>query len=158
MGTEAVIAGATVAQVILTGVLAWVLNRSTNTIARLDFSRSVRESWIGIDELALANEATLEAADSLLVPRPAHERTGLSAHKRWFILAYLNPINTTYQGAIDGIFGSRKEEMLDSVRSQLQQLLVDHDAYWVSQNHGHDESFKALCTQIWEAHQPQLEQ
>jgi hypothetical protein len=35
-------------------------------IARLEFGRSVRDAWVGIDELALADPATLQAADTLL--------------------------------------------------------------------------------------------
>jgi hypothetical protein len=149
MDSEAVIASATVAQVILTGVLAAILQRSTNKIARVDFDRGVHETWIDVDELALAHDATLTTADSLLAPKPVHDPCEF-ARKRWFILAYLNPIATVYQGANDGIYGSRKKEMLAAIRSQLETLLVDDDAYWVSQHHGHEKSFQDFCTRIRE--------
>jgi hypothetical protein len=111
----------------------------------------MREAWIAVDELALANEATLQAADTLLEPKP---RESLEfARKRWFILAYLNPITTAWQGAHDGIFGSRKDDHLAGIRTQLEALLKDEDAYWVTQNHGHEKAFRKLCTEIWLANQ-----
>jgi hypothetical protein len=140
-------AWAAVAQIIVTGLLAWVVYLSTAKIARLEFSRSLRDAWVGVDELALADQATLQAADTLLAQKPGSETIDF-ARKRWFILAYLNPINTAWQGAHEGIFGSRKDEILAGVKAQLEALLVDDDAYWVSQNHGHEKAFRELCTEI----------
>jgi hypothetical protein len=148
MDTDVVMASAAIGQVVLTGVLALVVSRSTNMIARLEFSRSVRDAWVSVDELALANEATLKEADGLLLPNPAGAATVEFARKRWFILAYLNPINTTYQGVQDGIYGAREDEILAGIRAQLRVLLADEDAYWVSQHHGHDKSFRDFCAEV----------
>lgn len=148
MDPQVVTVATTLAQMFLTGVLAWTVYRSTSRIARLDFSRSLRETWIGIDNLALADTATLLAADSLLTQRAGRD-IATFARKRWFILAYLNPIATAYQGVKEGIYtGRQKEEMLAGVRSQLEVLMADEDAYWVTQNHGHEDSFQRFCTEI----------
>jgi hypothetical protein len=151
MDPQVVAISTTLAQMFLTGVLAWTVYRSTSRIARLDFGRSLRETWIAIDNLALADTETLLAADSLLTPREGRDATTF-ARKRWFILAYLNPVATAYQGVREGIYaGRQKEEMLAGVRSQLQVLMADEDAYWVSQNHGHEDSFQQFCTAIRES-------
>ena len=148
MDPQVVTIATTFAQMFLTGVLAWTVYRSTSRIARLDFSRSLRETWIGIDNLALADTATLLVADSLLTQREGRDATTF-ARKRWCILAYLNPIATAYQGVKEGIYvGRQKEERLTGVRTQLQVLMADADAYWVTQNHGHEDSFQRLCTEI----------
>ena len=148
MSAEDVAAWAAVAQIIVTAALAWVVYLSTNKLARLDFSRSVRDAWVAVDELALADAKTLDAADTLLMPKPPGSQTTDFARKRWFILAYLNPINTQFQGAQEGLFGSKTEDALANVRHQLGALLADDDAYWVSQHHGHDQAFRDLCTEI----------
>jgi hypothetical protein len=151
MDPQVVTVSTTLAQMFLTGVLAWTVYRSTSRIARLDFSRSLRETWIGIDNLALSDTEILLAADSLLTQRKGRDRTTF-ARKRWFILAYLNPIATAFQGVKEGIYaGRQKDEMLAGVRSQLVVLLADEDAYWVTQNHGHEDSFQRFCTEIRQA-------
>ncbi len=153
MDNETTIATAAVAQaalalagVISTLILGLVVYKSTSRIARLEHARSMRETWVTIDGLALADPTTLTLADALL-PQPPHPDASF-ARKRWFVLAYLNPIATAHQGAIDGIYGPEKDDVVAGIRAQLATLLRDDDVFWVTQNHGHEASFQALCRTI----------
>jgi hypothetical protein len=138
---------AAVVQIAVTGLLALVVHMSTSKIARLEFGRSLREAWVTVDELALSDASTLKVAETLLEPNP-HSTTEDFARKRWFLLAYLNPINTRWQAAQAGIFGRHKGGELQNVRNQLRALLDDEEAYWVTQHHGHEVEFRQLCTEI----------
>jgi hypothetical protein len=130
-----------------TAVIAIVLQRSTSKLARVELSRTLREAWVTIDSLALGDHEALQIADSLLPKHPTHEPDDF-ARKRLFILTYLNPIATWHHGVIEGIYGSQTKANLEVVRGLLTEVLDDDDAYWVSQNHWHDESFRTLCTEI----------
>ncbi|HJQ21235.1 MAG TPA: hypothetical protein VJ867_12875 [Gemmatimonadaceae bacterium] len=137
-------------QLILTGVLAWIVHRSTSRITRLEFAKSIRDAWVTLDALALGDPETLKIADSLLHKPGDRPDADAFARKRWFILAYLNPIVTAYQGARDGLYGDRRKDVIRGVQTQLESLLRDDDAFWITQHHGHEASFQALCRVVRE--------
>ena len=134
-------------QVVVTAALALVVYRGTVRIARLEFAKSLRELWMNTDSIALQDPETLMTADGLLTPKEGGAGIDF-ARKRWYVLAYLNPISTTYDGIRSGIYGSHTENRMQDVRTQLRVLLRDEDAYWVTQHHGHEPSFRQLCTEI----------
>jgi hypothetical protein len=134
-------------QLLATVAIAWVVHQSAARVARVNILRSLRETWVSIDSFALGDERTLAIADALLPEHPTHQTVDFS-RKRLFLLAYLNPIATWFHAAEEGIYGAKTEENLEVVRGLLKSVLVDEDAYWVTQHHWYGESFARLCDDI----------
>src|SRR5262245_9462636 len=91
-------------QLAATVAIAWIVDRGAGRLARVNVLRSLRETWINIDFLALRDDRTLAIADSLL-PSPDTPKSEGFARKRLFLLAYINPIATWFDAAEEGIYG-----------------------------------------------------
>lgn len=140
---------ASVAGLIVTIWIARFVQRSSSKFSQLEFSRALRESWIHIDVLTLQNASVLRLANQYL---PRREGADASfGQKRVFLLSYLSPINTAYQAARQGMYGPGTAEAVEAIKVQLVPVVSDDDGFWVTQNHGHDPDFMALCREVRES-------
>jgi hypothetical protein len=137
---------ASIAGVVVTIWLAVIVQRSAAKLTRLEFTRALRESWIHVNDVTLRDPSLINLANQYL---PRRETTDPAfGQKRLFLLVYLNPINTAYQAALQGIYGAGTKEAIDAVKDQLGRVVADDDAYWVTQSHNYDPEFAALCREI----------
>ena len=129
--------------------LALIVQRSTTRLARLEFNRAVRDSWMHVDEMTLRDPGLLKFMNDHMAP---HESADPAfGQKRLFLLVYLNPLYTTYQAARQGLSSASAAETVASIKSQLAYVVRDDDAYWVTQNQGYDPDFATLCREVREA-------
>lgn len=133
------------AGVVVTIWLFVIVQRSASRLTELEFARAVRDSWNQVNDVTLRDPDLVRLASQFMVPR---ETADPAFHKkRLFLLVLLNPLQTTYQAARQGLFG-RDGISLDSIKSQLMFVVKDDDAYWVTQNQGYDPAFMALCREV----------
>ena len=126
--------------------LALIVQRSTTRLARLEFNRAVRDSWMHVDEMTLHDPALLKYMNEHM---PPHESTDPAfGQKRLFLLVYLNPLYTSYQAARQGLSSASAAETIASIKGQLAYVVRDDDAYWVTQNQGYDSDFAAVCREV----------
>lgn len=137
---------ASVAGVLITVWIAFLVQRSATKLTQLEFTRAVRESWIHVDELTLGDANLLRLANTFLPQRQgADEAFG---QKRIFLLSYLIPLSTTYLAATQGLFGDKGREVIETVKLHIGLVVADDDGFWVTQNHGHDPDFMAMCREV----------
>jgi len=142
--------GVSIVGVAITVWLALIVNRSAERITHLQVTSAVRDSWIHVDDVALRDPALVELFKHF---HPPHETTDPGfEQKRLFLFVYLNPLNTTYQAARQGLYGKAgSQAALEDLRKLLAYVVRDDDAYWVTQNHLFDIDFKALCREVRES-------
>jgi hypothetical protein len=135
-----------IAGVVVTVWLALIVQRSAAKLTGLEFTRALRESWIHVDDVTLRDPSLIRLANHF---HPRRETADPDfGRKRLYLFVYLNPINTTYQAALHGVYGARTKEMIDVIKDQLRIVVADDDAFWVTQNHGYDPDFTALCREV----------
>ncbi|MEP7157938.1 MAG: hypothetical protein ABI797_00785 [Chloroflexota bacterium] len=138
-----------VAGLLVTAWIALIVQRGSSRLSRLEFTRAVRDSWIHIDDLTLRDERLLRLANGFMPHREgASESFG---EKRIFLLAYLSPLITEYEAARQGMYGTASREAIEAIKAQVALIVADDDGYWVTQNHGLDPEFMALCRELREA-------
>jgi hypothetical protein len=142
---QVVLALAALVGSVAVSVFVWY---GTRRIARLDYERSVREAWIAIDTAALASDETLAIADAL--ENPNSESTPEVRRKRWFAYTYLNAVVSTYFGARHGLSRS-PEARVEACRQMLRPLVLDDVVFEITQGHGYEPEFSALCREVREA-------
>lgn len=137
-----------IAGVVITIWLAVIVQRSAARLTELEFARAVRDTWLHVDDVTLRDPELIRLASQFLAPHetadPAFPR------KRLWLLLQLNPMQTTYQAARQGVFGRDGKSAIEGIRSQLAFVVKDDDAYWVTQNQGYDPAFVALCREVRE--------
>ena len=135
-----------IAGVLITIWLAVIVQRSAARLTELEFSRAVRDTWMHVDDVTLRDPDLLRLASQFL---PPHETTDPGFQKkRLWLLVQLNPLQTSYQAARQGLFGRDGTSSIESIKSQLAFVVKDDDAYWVTQNQGYDPAFMALCREV----------
>ncbi|MEO6349223.1 MAG: hypothetical protein ABIP53_01085 [Candidatus Limnocylindrales bacterium] len=135
-----------IAGVVVTLWLALVVQRSAAKLTRLEFTRALRETWMHADDVTLRDPSLISLANQF---HPHHETADPAfEQKRLYLFVYLNPINTAYQAALQGVYGTNVQEAIDAIKDQLKPVVADDDAFWVTQNHGYDPEFAALCRAV----------
>jgi hypothetical protein len=135
-----------IASVLITIWLAVIVQRGAARLTELEFARAVRDTWIRVDEVTLRDPDLIRLASQFL---PPHQSTDPEfQQKRLWLLLQLNPLQTTYQAARQGLYGRDGTDAIESIRSQLKFVVKDDDAYWVTQNQGYDPAFTALCREV----------
>ena len=135
-----------IAGVVITIWLAVIVQRSAARLTELEFARAVRDTWLHVDDVTLRDPELVRIASQFL---PPHETTDPAfQRKRLWLLLQLNPLQTTYQAARQGLFGRDGTDSIAAIRSQLAFIVNDDDAYWVTQNQGYDPAFVALCREV----------
>lgn len=141
-----------IAGVVITVWLALIVQRSAARITQLEFARALSDSWIHVDDVTLSDPELVRLAEQFHAPRetadPAFQK------KRLYLLVFLNPLQTSYQAARQGIFGKDSEKSIETIKEQLAYVVKDDDAYWVTQNQGYDPGFVALCREVREEIKP----
>jgi hypothetical protein len=135
-----------IASVLITIWLAVIVQRGAARLTELEFARAVRDTWIRVDEVTLRDPDLIRLASQFLPPHQSAD-PGFQQKRLWLLLQ-LNPLQTTYQAARQGLFGRDGADAIDSIRSQLKFVVKDDDAYWVTQNQGYDPAFTALCREV----------
>ncbi|MBM4407473.1 MAG: hypothetical protein FJ038_02455 [Chloroflexi bacterium] len=130
----------------ITAWLAVIVQRSATRIAQLEFNRALRDSWMHVDEMVLQKPEFLELVDRYLEPRETADPT--FAQKRHFLFVFLSPLYTTYQAARQGLASGGSAETIATVKAQLARVLLDEDAFWLTQNQGYDSDFMTLCRDV----------
>jgi hypothetical protein len=135
-----------IAGLVITIWLAFIVQRGAARLTELEFARAIRDTWIHVDETTLKDPELLGLASQFL---PPHQSTDPGfQRKRLWLLLQLNPLQTTLQAARQGLFGREGKETIASIRSQLAHVVKDDDAYWVTQNQGYDPVFMAICREV----------
>jgi hypothetical protein len=135
-----------IASVAITIWLAVIVQRSARRLTELEFARAVRDTWLHVDDVTLRDPDLVRLAGQFW---PPHETTDPAfQQKRLFLLVFLNPLQTTYQAARQGLFGRDGASSIEAIKSQLAYVVKDDDAYWVTQNQGYDPAFIALCREV----------
>jgi hypothetical protein len=142
--------GVSIVGVAITVWLALIVNRSAAKITEVEISRALRDSWIHVDDVTLRDPALIKLAQHF---QPPHESTDPQfEQKRLFLFVYLNPLNTTYQAARQGLFGKAgSQAAIADIKNLLAYVVRDDDAFWVIQNHWFDAGFKGLCNEMRES-------
>jgi hypothetical protein len=135
-----------IAGVVITVWLALIVQRGAARLTELEFARAVRDTWLHVDDVTLRDPELVRLASQFL---PPHETADPGfPRKRLWLLLQLNPMQTTYQAARQGVFGRDGKSAIEGIRSQLAFVVKDDDAYWVTQNQGYDAAFVALCREV----------
>ena len=132
--------------VVVTVWLALIVQRSAAKLTHLEFTRALRESWIHVDDVTLRDPDLIRLSQQYLPRRETADPA--FGQKRLFLLVFLNPINTSYQAALQGVYGAHAEDAITAIKDQLRLVVSDDDAFWVTQNQGYDPDFAALCREV----------
>jgi hypothetical protein len=132
-----------IAGVAITIWLFVIVQRSAARLTELEFARAVRDSWIHVNDVTLRDPELVRLATQFMIPRETADPE--FQQKRLFLLVLLNPLQTTYQAARQGLYG---QNGIDSIKEQLRYVVKDDDAYWVTQNQGYDPAFMAVCREV----------
>lgn len=135
-----------IAGVVITIWLAFIVQRSAARLTELEFARAVRDSWLHIDDVTLRDSDFVHLANQYMIPRETTD-AGFPK-KRLMLLMLLSPLQTTYLAAHKGLYGRDGIKSIDSIKGQLAHFVKDDDAYWVTQNGGFDPAFVALCREV----------
>jgi len=136
---QAVFAGASL---VATLVLAWVVSRASDRMARIEYARAVREGWVSVDTVALQDDKTLMTMDRLFFPNV--QRPGVDeARKVWLAYLALNSHSSLYSGITHGLYP--KEYDLRVLAGMLLPLLRDDTIFALTQNSGYEPGFAAFC-------------
>lgn len=126
------------------GLAAAVFYYTKKTIA-LESLRSVRDSWMQLDQMALSDVSNLIQADKLFF---GGENSDVIARRRWITMMALNPVVSDYMAARMGLLPDPKGG-LDGCRAILRQLLQHEDVYAITQSGAYAVSgFDRLCLSI----------
>ena len=140
------------AGIVVTIWLALIVQRSAARLTQLEFSRALSDSWIHVDDVTLSDPELVRLAEKFHAPHetadPAFQK------KRLYLLVFLNPLQTAYQAARQGVFGRNSAKSIETIKAQLAYVVKDDDAYWVTQNQGYDPDFAALCREARELIKP----
>ena len=135
-----------IAGLVITIWLALIVQRGAARLTELEFARAVRDTWLHVDDVTLRDPDLVRLANQFL---PPHETTDPAfPQKRLWLLLQLNPLQTTYQAARQGLFGRDGASSIEAIKSQLAFVVKDDDAYWVTQNQGYDPAFMELCRAV----------
>jgi hypothetical protein len=111
-------------------VLSAVVFYHTRKAAALESLRAVRDSWMQLDTMALADDRPLRIAHHLFHPDAALNIE--HARKRWILLSALNPVVSDFMAARAGVTPSAGDTIA-GCRAMLGSLLRDEDAYALTQ-------------------------
>lgn len=131
---------------ILSVVIPLMIHKGSKLIAKLQYEKSMRESWIAVDTVALSSEEMIRIADGLVSPDSTNESLE-TLRKRWFVLIMMNPIKDMYFGAMHGLY-EPKEAVLQNVSQILSPILQDEDAFRITQSHGYEKEFSDFCRTV----------
>ena len=138
--------GVSIAGIAVTIWLALIVQRSAARITQLEFARALSDSWIHVDDVTLSDPDLVRLAALF---HPPHETADPAFQKkRLYLLVYLNPLQTAYQAARQGVFGQDGAKSIETIKAQLAHVVKDDDAYWVTQNQGYDPAFVTLCREV----------
>lgn len=126
-------------------VLSAVVFYYTRKSMALESLRAVRDSWMQLDAMALADDRNLQVADSLFNPDADADLE--QARKRWVVLISLNPVVSDFMAAKAGLTPSAADTMANC-RAVLRLLLRDADAYAVTQAGAYTGPFGQLCREV----------
>jgi hypothetical protein len=135
-----------IAGVVITIWLAFIVQRGAARLTELEFARAVRDSWLHIDDVTLRDADFVHLANQYMVPYNTTDAA--FPKKRLMLLMLLSPLQTTYQAAHKGLFGRDGASSIDSIKAQLAYFVKDDEAYWVSQNGGFVPAFMAICREV----------
>lgn len=118
----------------------------TKKTVALESLRSVRNSWMQLDQTALSDAANLLQADALFFNDAGDERR---ARRRWISMMALNPVVSDYMAACDGLLPNPKQT-IEGCRVMLKQLLQHDDVYAMTQSGAYAAAsgFAKLCYDI----------
>lgn len=111
-------------------VLAGAVFYYTKKTIALESLRSVRDSWMQLDQMALSESENLFQADRLFF---GENNTEQDARRRWIIMMALNPVVSDYMAAKVGLLPDSKAG-IDGCRAILKQLLQHADVYKITQS------------------------
>lgn len=123
-------------------LLSWVLWRSSKRHARLDYTRTIQESWNQLNLAILANPKLAAVADTVFgtPPEEMSEEAGL---KRYMAFFTLNVLEACYLGHQSGLaseaYGSK------GICEVLDPLLRDPENAKLVTFGGYDADFVAFC-------------
>jgi len=142
---QAILALVTLIGSIAVSLFIWY---GTRRIAQLDYERSLREAWMAVDAVALSSDEMLVMADTLMDPKNAASHIE-ARRRRWFAYTLMNAIVSTYFGAKHGFTQSRKDS-LEACRQLLRPLMNHDEIFEITQGHGYEPEFSALCREVRE--------
>src|SRR6188474_24617 len=102
-----------IAGVVITVWLAVIVQRSAARLTQLEFARAVRDTWIHVDEVTLGDPNLVKLASQFLVPHETAD-PGFQQKRLWLLLQ-LNPLQTTYQAARQGVFGRDGASSIEAI-------------------------------------------
>ena len=137
-------AGIGLLNVLVTGILGFVVFRAGRNVVRLEQDRAIKEAWIAIDQIALGNDEHLRTLDRMFHPDKEHE-SDADKRKRWLAHMVLNPLEAAWSSARkqhmpDGTLGSSEGAMRNLLRDPMVAEMMQTVVY------GND--FKQRCRQI----------
>lgn len=126
-------------------VLSMVVFYHTRKSAALESLRAVRDSWMQLDVMALADDRNLKLADRLFNPDAVADIE--QARKRWILLTALNPVVSDFMAARIGVTPSATDTIA-GCRALLASLLRDEEAFALTQSGGYTGPFQQLCREV----------
>lgn len=132
--------------VAVTGWIAVALHRASSRVVAMEQDRAIKDAWITIDQVALADETDMQLLDAMFCPDDCAD-TPNEKRKRWLAYMVLNPLEAAWTSARQGkmpdaALGSTEESMRNLVRDEAIHELIQRVVY--------DTAFKARCMKMRE--------
>lgn len=122
-------------------LLSWVLWRSSRSHARIEYARTVQESWNQLNSLFLTNPKIAAIADGVFgLPPPASDEARM---KRYLAFFSLNILDATHLGQRAGLVDDAYH--LEHMSDFLDSLLRDPEAIRLFPVGGFHSDFVAFC-------------
>lgn len=127
--------------VAVTFYVAFAVQRAGRHVVRMEQDRAIKDAWVQVDQVALADPRNLQALDAMFHPDRAHEDED-AKRRRWLAYMALNPLEAAWTSArrqhmYAGAISSSEHSMRALVRDRLVYELIGQVVY--------SEEFKARC-------------
>lgn len=134
---------------IVTAALTYLVYRGTKNIAAIEYSRSIRDAWLAFDSVALASDDMLIVADKLMDASTAGNPIELR-RKRWLTFMVLNIMTSTFEGRKYKFV--KHEDAKAAFDRLLMPIVIDDDAFPLTQSKGHPPDFSIYCKNLRDGH------
>lgn len=126
---------------LVTGMIAWVVHRGSRRVFQLEHDRGIKDAWVAIDQAALESTDNMRLLDQMLHPDdPATDEETM--RRRWLAYMILNPLEAAWTA---GMEGHMKREVVQSSEQAMRGLVRQPDVYRLIQEVVYSAPFRDRC-------------
>jgi hypothetical protein len=130
--------------VVVTLYIAYAVQRAGRNVVRMEQDRGIKDAWIEVDQVALANDDDLELLDAMIHPE-LRDQDRLAKRKRWLTYMVLNPLEAAWSSAAAG---NMPGGALASSEKTMAAMVRDPEVFELIESFVYGSDFQRRCSEL----------